>query len=68
MKDKIEQFIERWCPDVDDFDTHAKFNAEFDSLLKEVAEDAYDRGHEDALLDLPLLFADYWKSVTDKIK
>ena len=76
MKDKIEKFIERWkyMPAESTRGEHVTMNMkpaiteELLSLLKEVAEKAFNVGYDQIEYPAETAFADYWKSVTDKIK
>ena len=75
MKDKIEQFIERWkyMSAQSTRGEHVLMNMkpaiteELLSLLKEVAENAYKEGYDQIEYPAETSFADYWKDVTKKI-
>ena len=65
MKDKIEQFILNWGKPALPA-THESFKTELNSLLKEVAEKAFNVGYDQIEYPAETAFKDYWKDVTNK--
>ena len=67
MKDKIEQARSETIYS-DGRQRYIFLKEELLSLLKEVAEKAFNVGYDQIEYPAETAFADYWESVTDKIK
>ena len=68
IQEKIEQAKIFDMPDALHGQVYEFTKSELLSLLKEVAEKAFNVGYDQIEYPAETAFADYWKSVTDKIK